>query len=80
VVRPHVIVTDQSMPGMSGFELLEQVRKLPGHATRPIRVILCSALGDLDAMAETAGFDSYMGKPVDPHALVEEIARLAEQG
>ena len=77
IARPDVIVTDHSMPGMTGFELLERVRKMPGDAERPIRMILCSAVGDLDAMAKAAGFDGYMAKPVDPHALVEKIERLA---
>ena len=77
--RPDVIVTDHSMPGMTGFELLERVRKMPGDAKRRIQMILCSAYSDLAAMANGAGFDGYMAKPVDPHALVKEIARLAGQ-
>jgi CheY-like chemotaxis protein len=42
IARPNVIVTDQMMPGMSGMELLQQVRKMAGDAERPIPVILCS--------------------------------------
>ena len=77
IARPNVIVTDQMMPGMSGVELLEQVRKMAGDTQRPIPVILCSAVGGLTAAAKAKGFSSYFTKPVDPQALVDEIARLA---
>ena len=77
LARPDVIVTDHAMGAMTGFVLLEHVRKMPGDAERPIPMILCSAMGGLEVSARAAGFGSYLVKPVDPPALVEEIARLA---
>lgn len=75
--RPDVMVVDYTMPGMSGFELLERVRKMDSAGQAPIPAILCSAVAGLAAVARAAGFASYITKPFDPIVLVEEIARLA---
>ena len=79
IARPNVIVVDYAMPGMTGFDFMERARKLPGYEGRPVPAILCSAESGLGDAAKTAGFSSYMTKPIDPQALVEEIARLADK-
>jgi CheY-like chemotaxis protein len=76
-VRADVIVTDYTMPVMNGVDLLGQIRKLDGETGAPTPAILCTAVGGLAAVARAAGFASYMVKPFDPQALVEEVARLA---
>jgi CheY-like chemotaxis protein len=76
-LRTDVIVIDYTMPGMNGVDLLAQIRKLHNEADKPTPAILCTAVGGLAAVARAAGFSSYMVKPFDPQALVEEIARLA---
>ena len=75
--RPDVIVVDYTMPGMSGVELLERIRKMDRPGQLPIPAILCTAIAGLRAVAHAAGFAGYMTKPFDPTALVDEIARLA---
>ena len=74
--RPDVIVTDMSMPGMDGLQLFQEVRSLPGHSDRPIPIIACTAFSHLRDSARAAGFQAYFVKPLDPHELVREIARL----
>ena len=76
-VRADVIVTDLSMPGMDGLQLLQEVRSLPGESDRPTPIIACTAFSHLRDSAQQAGFQAYFVKPLDPHALVREIARLA---
>ena len=75
-VRPDVIVTDMSMPGMDGLELFAEVRKLPGQAERPTPMIACTAFSHLRDAARQAGFQAYFVKPMEPRELVNEIARL----
>ena len=75
--RPDVLVSDISMPGMTGITLLEQVRKLDGQ---PVPAIAYTAFANMKEAALSAGFDSYLIKPLDPTALLDEIARLARSG
>jgi CheY-like chemotaxis protein len=70
-VQPDVIITDMSMPGISGDEFLAQLKASP--ASRGIPVIgLSGALGDV----RTVGFADYLLKPVDPTALAAVILRV----
>jgi CheY-like chemotaxis protein len=75
-VRVHVLVIDYTMPGMSGFELLALIRKLPGEAERPTPAILFTAVDGIRAAAQAAGFAAYLVKPLDPRLLVETITAL----
>ncbi|NNU42566.1 response regulator transcription factor [Ramlibacter montanisoli] len=70
-LEPDVIVCDVMMPGMSGYELLAELRQDPGLATVP--VILLTAMSDRQDMRKgmTAGADDYLTKPYRP----EECAR-----
>jgi CheY-like chemotaxis protein len=78
-IRPHVIVTDISMPGMDGLQLFQEVRKLPGQAEGPTPIIALTAFSHLRDAARQAGFEAYFVKPIDPHELVREIARLTRE-
>ena len=75
--RVHVLVIDYTMPGMTGFDLLQLIRKLPGEADRPTPAILFTASGGVEEEAYAAGFAGYLLKPLDPRVLVAEVARLA---
>ena len=61
-VRPHVIVLDMMLPGMSGLETLAAIRRTGGLERIP--VILCSA-GVTDREVERAmilGVEAYLLK------------------
>jgi CheY-like chemotaxis protein len=76
-VRPDVIVSDISMPGMTGHELIRQVRALPGEAEHPTPAIALTIFSSERAQALASGFQAYLVKPIDPSAVVREVARLA---
>jgi CheY-like chemotaxis protein len=77
-VRAHVIVSDLSMPGMTGIEFLRQLRMLPGQAENPTPAIAVTAFDDLAHRrdARDSGFAVYLRKPVDPMTVVREVERL----
>ena len=75
--RAHVLLIDYAMPGMSGTELLLQIRNLPGEAERPTPAILFTGEPHLAGLARASGFTSYLTKPLNPRVLIDEIARLA---
>jgi CheY-like chemotaxis protein len=81
-VRPHVIITDMSMPGMDGLALLARLHELPGQGERPTPVIALTAFPADFARrrALAAGFQTYLVKPVDPGVVVAEVERLAQSG
>jgi len=77
-VRAHVIVSDLSMPGMTGAEFMQQLRALPGQSENPPPAIAVTAFDDpvIRRSASANGFAVYLTKPVDPMTVVREVERL----
>ncbi|RYD90219.1 MAG: response regulator transcription factor, partial [Sphingobacteriales bacterium] len=70
-----ILLTDVSMPGMSGIELTRQVRK----AFPQIKVLALSMFGDTQVIAEMvdAGVSGYILKNTGKQELLEALNRLA---
>ncbi len=69
-------VLDVKMPVMDGFELLEELRKMPSYATLPI-IILTSMGSEKDiARGFELGANDYILKPFSPVELLARIHRL----
>ena len=74
---PRVLVSDIRMPGESGIELLQQVKKRrPG-----MPVIIMTAFSDLDSAVSAfqGGAFEYLPKPFDLPKAVELIRRAVEE-
>lgn len=76
-VRPHVILSDVRMPGLSGIDLLRHVRE----RLLPVEVILITGHGDVPMAVEAMrdGAFDFLQKPYVPDELVATIRRAAEQ-
>jgi signal transduction histidine kinase/CheY-like chemotaxis protein len=73
-----VLVSDLSMPGRDGFDLLRAVRALPSPARAIPAAVLSAYLATEHASAAAAaGFQLFIEKPVQPLELVGQIAQLA---
>jgi CheY-like chemotaxis protein len=75
---PELLLLNLDMPRLSGFGVLEWLRRHP-HL-RPPRVIVFGA-ADEPAQMERAmalGADEYLAKPSEPRALASFISRLRE--
>src|ERR1700755_2514129 len=72
---PNMVLSDISMPGMDGFELLREIRALGTDRAASVPVVAMSAFfSDADRMhLLDAGFDAYLPKPFSPERLVETI-------
>ncbi|MBI3005129.1 MAG: response regulator [Ignavibacteriales bacterium] len=70
--KPDLIFSDVRMPDMNGFDLLDNIKKLPKLSATP--VVFCSAIDDFDAkkVAKDLGAAGYLVKPFDE----EEISSL----
>jgi two-component system, chemotaxis family, CheB/CheR fusion protein len=71
-----VMLSDISMPGMDGFELLQRLRKLPGGADLPVLALTGFGRAEDVERAEAEGFFSHVTKPIDLPKLVEILRTL----
>lgn len=81
IVRPDLIVSDLEMPGVDGYELMQQIRRLPadnGGATPAIA--LSAHVREADkAKARAAGFNAHIAKPMRALRLIEAIREAVPQ-
>ncbi|SFU23985.1 two-component system, chemotaxis family, CheB/CheR fusion protein [Paraburkholderia aspalathi] len=71
-----LVLSDIGMPGMSGYDLIAELRKLPQTATIPAIALTGFGRNKDEAEALQAGFDAHLGKPVSLHALLAAIADI----
>ena len=71
-----LILSDINMPGMSGLDLLEQIKK-KYHKPPPV-VMMITAYGDAENYntAKVLGADDFLTKPVDFTALKEKLKTI----
>jgi two-component system phosphate regulon response regulator PhoB len=74
--RPSLIVLDLMLPGMSGFEVLEQLRA--DDNTRGIAVLMLTARKDEPDRIKglSLGADDYLTKPFSPQELVLRVGAI----
>ena len=74
--RPDLVVTDWSMPRLTGIELCAAIRDQP--AGRDVPILMITARGTETAAAEAlaAGANDLMVKPFIPLELVRRVAAL----
>ncbi len=72
----EAVVLDLMMPGMSGFEVLDQLRRDPLVAHIPVLILSAKSAGSDRVEGLRAGADDYLAKPFDPAELVIRIGRL----
>lgn len=73
-IKPHIVILDIRMPGMSGMEVLKTIKQNSPETG----VVMLSAYGDPETIVEAlgAGADHYLQKPVNLKHLVETLALL----
>ena len=74
--RPSIIVLDLMLPGMSGFEVLEQLRA--DDSTRDVAVLMLTARKDEPDRIKglSLGADDYITKPFSPQELVLRVGAI----
>ncbi|HWS99432.1 MAG TPA: response regulator [Pyrinomonadaceae bacterium] len=77
--KPTVIISDIGMPGMDGYELLQELRRLPGMNLVPAIAITGYAMDEDRERTAAAGFTAHVAKPVDVDDLFALIQKLTAQ-
>lgn len=73
---PHALVTDIALGRETGFELLIAIRAECGDHAIPVIAVTALSEPGTEQRIETAGFDAYLRKPVDPVVFAHRIATL----
>jgi CheY-like chemotaxis protein len=77
---PDVVVSDISMPGVDGYQLMRRIRSLPEPTCAvPALALTAFARSEDQARALEAGFQMHLSKPVDPGELAAAVASLARR-
>jgi signal transduction histidine kinase len=75
--QPDCILLDIGMPGMNGYEVARRLRRMPRlHGTYLVALTGYGREHDRQ-LAQLAGFDQYLIKPVDYERLLELLDRFA---
>jgi CheY-like chemotaxis protein/anti-sigma regulatory factor (Ser/Thr protein kinase) len=78
---PHVILADIGMPGMDGFQFINEVRRgrVPSAREIPAAALTAYARSQDRISALANGFQMHVAKPVDPAELIVTVAALARR-
>lgn len=74
---PDLIISDIHMPGLSGFELLSQVRADPALGKVPFMLTSATSWDrDAGGHALKLGADVFLMRPIEPQKILEKVRRL----
>ena len=71
--QPEIILLDLNLPGMSGLEVLRQLRADPATASIPVFALSANAMARDIERGRAAGFNRYLTKPIDIDKFTEAI-------
>ncbi len=77
--RPAIVLMDLNLPGMSGFEVLAQLRRDPATAHIPVLALTANAMPRDIERGLSAGFARYLTKPIDIEQFNEAIDSVLAQ-
>jgi CheY-like chemotaxis protein len=76
VLRPDLILLDMMMPGRSGIEVLEELRREPDLAATPVVMLTARTQAADREAAEQAGASRFLAKPFSPLELLNVVEEL----
>jgi two-component system cell cycle response regulator DivK len=78
--KPDLVLMDIQLPGINGIEALRQVRADPGCAGIPIVAFTASVMSADRSQISEAGFDGFIGKPINLKEFLDTVKRVLETG
>jgi two-component system cell cycle response regulator DivK len=77
--RPDLILMDIQLPGMSGIEAIGVLRAEPGTAAIPVVAVTASVMPQDRNKITEAGFDAYVGKPINLKEFLDTVRTMLEK-
>ena len=74
--RPHVVIMDINLPGMSGYEAAQRLRDWPETRDIPVIALTAAAMVGDRKRLEQAGFARYLTKPAKVAELLDALEAL----
>lgn len=76
-VRPDLIISDLSMPGLSGWELVDKLKQGDrALADIPVIALTAHAMEQDRRRAISAGFHNFITKPLQPENFVKQVITI----
>jgi CheY-like chemotaxis protein len=73
--QPHLILSDIGLPGMDGYQLAPELRRVAGSRKLVLAAATGYGMASDKKKAREAGFDYHLVKPLDADMLIEFVAR-----
>ena len=77
-LRPDLILMDIQLLGMSGIQALSVLRAGPATGEIPVIAVTASVMQQDRKQITDAGFDAYLGKPLDLKEFLKTVTRVLE--
>ena len=74
-----LLILDLMLPGLTGFQITERLRRLPRFSAIPILLVTARSRMEDFERASQVGATDYITKPFDPIALVEQVDGILGQ-
>lgn len=74
--RLDLILMDIRLPYEDGYTALAKIRQSPTLRSVPVVAVTAEASPEQMERAKTAGFDGFMGKPLDPDRFPDQIQKI----
>ncbi|MBI4976709.1 MAG: response regulator [Spirochaetes bacterium] len=76
VFTPKLVITDINMPGMSGIELIKNIRKDSKSKFLPVIVLTTESEQGKQDEGKSAGATAWLVKPFTPDKLKETVKKV----
>jgi PAS domain S-box-containing protein len=79
-LQPDILLSDIGMPDIDGYDLIQNIRKLPSPNGKPVPAIAISAYAhEVDQQkALASGFQQHISKPLEVDQLVQSVPGWCE--
>jgi two-component system cell cycle response regulator DivK len=77
--KPDLILMDIQLPGISGIEALKILRADPATSAIPTIAVTASVMQQDRKHITEAGFDAYLGKPLDLKEFLATVRRILDE-
>jgi two-component system chemotaxis response regulator CheY len=69
--RFDLVLSDQQMPMLTGIQLCEHIRQLPGHKKTPFILLTAKCMEiDFEKLQQQLGLSAALPKPFSPSELI----------
>ena len=75
---PDLVLMDIQLPGINGIEAFKQLRADPKTAHIPVVALTASVTPTDRSQITAAGFDAFVGKPINLKEFLDTVKRLVE--